>query len=171
LVCLSPPHPAPWGLVLPATSTTLAPIGAALQLCYNILMPQTVNSVHLSTVTESLPTAPPDRLFRTQGQVITVERVRGDCHFTLDSENTQLPCVLPRRDAARIGFWVKTGQTVEVKGYAGRADGQWRLNATTARLIHGESSTRLSGHSSRSARRVVNGFGTLLDTLFGTADE
>ena len=134
-------------------------------------MPQTTNSMRLSTVIESLPTAPPDRLLCTRGKVVAVERVRGDCHFTVADEDARLPCVLPRRNAAQIGFWVKAGQTVEVEGYADRVSGQWRLNATTARLVLGESSTRLSGRSSRSARRVVGGFGALFDTLFGTADD
>jgi hypothetical protein len=170
LVCFSPPHPAPWGLVLPAAAMS-APIGAALQLCYNISMPQTTNRMHLSKVIESLPTAPPDWLLCTRGKVIAVERVRGDCHFTLADGNTQLHCVLPRRNAARIGFWVKVGQTVGAEGCAGRADGQWRLNATTARLVLGESSPRLSGRSSRSARCVVDELGALLNTLFGPVDE
>jgi exonuclease VII large subunit len=89
----------------------------------------------LAGVRATLETAPPDHPFTTRGRVVEVHRVHRSCYFTLADWDERLPCALLRRYAARIGFWVRVGQVVEVTGHAEQFRGQWQLFVTDARLI------------------------------------
>ena len=91
--------------------------------------------MNLADVRTALETAPPDQLFTIRGRVVEVHRVRRSCYFTLADWDERLPCALLRRYAADIGFWVRTGQVVEVTGRAEQFRGQWQLFVTGARLI------------------------------------
>lgn len=112
-----------------------------------------------------LETALPDRPFLTRGHVIEVKRVRGSCYFTLADGDARLPCALLRSVAAQTDFWLTVGQMVEVEGYAECFRGHWQLRLVEARLAQGDQGWPM-GYRRRSARRVVDGFNRLLETLF-----
>jgi exonuclease VII large subunit len=123
-------------------------------------------AANLAEVSAALETAPPDRLFATQGRVTAVHRVRGSCYFTLADGETQLKCVLLRRNAARTDFWVAPGQVIEVTGYAENSRGRWQLYVVEAKLARGDAAWP-RGYRYRPARRVVAWFDALMETLFG----
>ena len=86
----------------------------------------------LPEVCETLPTAMPDCPFRTQGKVVAVRYEQDHCHFTLSDGEARLLCVVSRQT---VDFWVEVGQTVEVEGYAGRSEGQPRLDVVVAERV------------------------------------
>ena len=89
----------------------------------------------LAHVSAALRTASPDESFTTRGRVVEVNRVRRSCCFTLSDGETELPCAMLPRQAARIGFWVTVGQEVEVTGHAEQFRGRHQLFVLGARLI------------------------------------
>ena len=136
------------------------------------------NLVNLVEVCAALTLAAPDRVFVTRGQVVGVKRMRGSCYFALadpsaplrTGDDARLPCVLLRRNAAQIDFWVTVGQMVEVEGYAECFRGRWQLYVVEARLVRGGPEWPV-GYHYRSARRIVDRFNRLLEGLLGPARE
>ena len=129
-----------------------------------------IELAELREVHAALTTAPPDRAFVTQGEVVEVKRVRRSCYFTLADGDTQLPCALLRRNAAQANFWVTAGQIVEVTGYAERYKDHWQLYVVAAWLVEGDPGWP-KRYRYRPARRIVMAFEGFLDLLLGPIDE
>jgi exonuclease VII large subunit len=126
-----------------------------------------VDRVSLASVCAALETAPPDRLFTTQGQVADVHRVRSSCYFTLADGDTRLLCALLRHNMVHADFWVTVGQEIEVSGYAEQFKGLWQLYVLEARLVRGDPGWPRRYYRYRSARQVVAAFDALMEALFG----